>query len=437
MAVNRLPALDEHRALRFGAFAILYAAQGLPFGLFTVAIPAWLAAQGAAAAEIGTYLAIATLPWSAKLVAGPVMDRFTYLPMGRRRPWVLGAQLGIGLGALLLASVPDPSRLVLITAAGFAINAFAALQDVAVDGMAIDVLPERERARANAFMFGGQVVGSSGSASAGTYVLTHWGLPAVALLLFAAVAAILLVPLVLRERAGERLLPWSPGSASEHARALQVREWRPLAVDLVRALFLPMSVLLVAVESLQRASSGILSVVLPLVTVAELGWDTTAYGNWVAVAGLVSALVGIAVAPWVDLYGARGALALAIAGKVLVIGAVPLLQPLWVHEAFFVSVLFANAVLSQVVTVAIIALFMNVCAPRIAATQFAVYMASANLALSAGSGMAAGLDAYVDSPGLIFVAAGLNLLFLALWPLFSLARHRERLRDLGLTDARA
>ena len=56
---SHLPALVDHRHLRFAA---LYAAQGLPFGLFAVAIPAWLAAQGASAAEIGSYLAIATLP---------------------------------------------------------------------------------------------------------------------------------------------------------------------------------------------------------------------------------------------------------------------------------------------------------------------------------------------------------------------------------------
>ena len=80
---SHLPALVDHRHLRFAA---LYAAQGLPFGLFAVAIPAWLAAQGASAAEIGSYLAIATLPWSAKLLAGPLMDRFTFLPMDRRRP---------------------------------------------------------------------------------------------------------------------------------------------------------------------------------------------------------------------------------------------------------------------------------------------------------------------------------------------------------------
>ena len=38
-----LPALSDYRWLRWFAFAALYVAQGLPYGLFLVAIPTWLA----------------------------------------------------------------------------------------------------------------------------------------------------------------------------------------------------------------------------------------------------------------------------------------------------------------------------------------------------------------------------------------------------------
>ena len=67
------------------------------------------------------------------------------------------------LSLLSLALVDDPlCRFWTLVAIGFVINTFAALQDVAVDGMAIDVLPENERGRANAFMAFGQVIGFSG-----------------------------------------------------------------------------------------------------------------------------------------------------------------------------------------------------------------------------------------------------------------------------------
>ena len=87
------------------------------------------------------------------------MDRFSYLPMGRRRPWIIAAQGGLLLSVCLLGLIPDPgNNIVLLTWIAFLINSFAAVQDVAVDGMAIDVLPER--GKANAFAGFGQVVGS-------------------------------------------------------------------------------------------------------------------------------------------------------------------------------------------------------------------------------------------------------------------------------------
>jgi len=42
---------------------------------------------------------------------------------------------------------------------GVIINSFAATQDVAVDGMAIDLVPEAEHGRINAFMSWGKAVG--------------------------------------------------------------------------------------------------------------------------------------------------------------------------------------------------------------------------------------------------------------------------------------
>jgi len=71
---------------------ILYVAQGVPLGLFWFAIPSWMAANGASAADVGYVLGLTTLPWTLKLVNGFIMDRYTFLAMGRRRIWIIGAQ---------------------------------------------------------------------------------------------------------------------------------------------------------------------------------------------------------------------------------------------------------------------------------------------------------------------------------------------------------
>jgi PAT family beta-lactamase induction signal transducer AmpG len=427
-ASQNLPALEDNRFLRFFAFASLYAAQGLPWGLFTTAFPAWFAAQGVPAAEIGTFIAIAALPWSFKLVVGPLMDRFTYLDMGRRRPWVIGAQVGILAGTCVLAFAPGPdTNLMLLAGIGFFINSFCALQDVAVDGMAIDVLPENERARANAFMYGGQVAGISAASAGGTWLLSSLGLAAAALLIGFSVFVIMLVPLLFRERGGEKLLPWTDGRASPAAMSHQAQSFGTIFGELIRALLLPMSILLVACEFLNRASAGLYGAISPVVTVQQLGWADTDYAGWQASAGLLAAVFGIVVSPWIDRRGAGIALIVATGIKFAMFAAVALFTGLWQYDLFFSGFIVLFNLTSQVITVAIIALFMNICARKVAATQFAVYMASANLALAAGSAMVAPLDAWLDYPGMYYIAAGMNALFLLLWPLFSLERHKARL----------
>lgn len=102
--------LSDSPRVRFATGAMMYFAQGIPQGLLAIAIPAWLASKGVSAADIGSYLAVIVLPWAFKLVTGPLMDRFGFLPMGRRRPWVIGAQLGLSLSLLALMLVERPDR---------------------------------------------------------------------------------------------------------------------------------------------------------------------------------------------------------------------------------------------------------------------------------------------------------------------------------------
>ena len=156
--------LTETRWLRLTSFTAFYFAQGIPIGLFTIALPAWLAEHGAGLADVATFQGIVSLPWGFKLIAGPFMDRFAFLPMGRRRPWVMAAQLGLTLSIGALAVIPDAgNHLEWLIAIGFVVNSFAAIQDVAVDGMAIDVLPVGAGSRQRLAF--GQVAGFSSFAS--------------------------------------------------------------------------------------------------------------------------------------------------------------------------------------------------------------------------------------------------------------------------------
>ncbi len=115
--------LEASRRLRLFTLFILYVGQGMPIGLFFFAVPAWMAANGASAAEVGSVAALTALPWSLKLVNGFIMDRYTFLPMGRRRAWVIGAQ-SVMIAWLIIATLLNPavSDVAILGAIGFTVN---------------------------------------------------------------------------------------------------------------------------------------------------------------------------------------------------------------------------------------------------------------------------------------------------------------------------
>ena len=123
-------------------------------------------------------------------------------------PWILVGQFGL-VAALVALAFADPGvqQIGLIAALAFAMGLASAFQDVAVDGLAVDILPTHEIERVNGYMFGGQAIGTAAGAAISGTLIACYGLAAAALVLAAFVAAIFLLVLVVRERPGERLLP--------------------------------------------------------------------------------------------------------------------------------------------------------------------------------------------------------------------------------------
>ena len=149
---------------RLALFAGLYFAQGVPWGFFTVAIMLRLATLGLGPATLGEIASIAWLPWVGKPLLGPLVDRVSLGRLGRRRPYILIAELGMALTLLAMAFVDPVAELGRFGALLCTHNLCAAAQDVGTDALAIDILPEDERGRANGFMSAGKFIG----------VLTLW-----------------------------------------------------------------------------------------------------------------------------------------------------------------------------------------------------------------------------------------------------------------------
>jgi PAT family beta-lactamase induction signal transducer AmpG len=198
-----MPALSESRTLRYLAFSLLYFAQGVPWGFIAVGYVVFLTDQGLDNTAIGAAIGLAYVPWSFKLLWGPLLDRVS-TRWGRRRPFIVVAELFMGLTIASLLFVDPTSQLDLVGWILFAHNTAASLQDVAVDALAVDLLQEDERGRANSFMWAGKSLGVALGGGAGTVLAARMGWPALFMVLAVVVWLVMLVPLLIRERpAGE------------------------------------------------------------------------------------------------------------------------------------------------------------------------------------------------------------------------------------------
>lgn len=400
--------LEESPGLRLTTVFLFYFTQGAPIGLFFYAIPAWLAANGASTAAVAGVVSSAVMPWMLKFFMGFVMDRYTYLPMGRRRIWIIGAQSSVVAVLVLGAALsPQASDIWLLSLLGFLTNAGTAVQDVSIDSLAVDIMPEDERAKAAGIMFGGQILGISATTFAGGQLIALYGVQAGYLVAAMLVAMVLGFGICIREREGERRLPWSDGSAHPRNEALRIDAWMPLLTKSAKSMIAPLSLVALVVFLTRGMLPGVAEAFHPGLATSVGGWEQTQYTNTISAAQLAVGVFALTVGGWaVAKMGAQKAtLVLAIIIAICATGFGlarsqwndSLLLTLYFWQAEFMTILFA---------VAIIPIAMRLCDPSVAATQFTLYMAAANVGRPLGNSVAATADGMGSPQMMYFILAG-------------------------------
>ena len=152
-------------------------ASGLPLYLLLNLVPAWLRTEGINLKTIGLF-ALIQFPYTWKFLWAPLLDRFSPLPLGRRRSWMLVTQLGLLAAIALLgqfspqgltAPVDVASTLALllhpVTLAVSAVALLSATQDIALDAFRREVLSDEElglgnSVHVNAYRIAGLIPGS-------------------------------------------------------------------------------------------------------------------------------------------------------------------------------------------------------------------------------------------------------------------------------------
>jgi predicted MFS family arabinose efflux permease len=122
-------------------------------------LPVVLREQGVDLATIG-FASLLSLPWIAKVVWAPLADRWYWARLGRRRSWLLPAQAGMLAVCLVFVHVRPEDGLMPVLVLFFVLNVLAATQDVAVDGLAVDLLDDDELGPGNAAQVAGFKLGN-------------------------------------------------------------------------------------------------------------------------------------------------------------------------------------------------------------------------------------------------------------------------------------
>lgn len=418
--------LSDNALTRYVTFSALYTAQGIPEGITYLAMPAWLAMNGKSAMEIAALVSVMLIPWSFKILIAPLMDRFTLLSMGRKRPWVIFGQLGLIFSFLNLGLVPDPlNNLGGLMIAGFFVNFFGAFQDVATDGMAVEVIPGEEQARANGLMWGSKTIGISLSLIIGTWLINNLGFSMAVSLLSIAVAAIMIFPIYFKERPGEKILPWMAGKASSDSKKTQLKSWTQIFRSLYKVVKLKSSVVLCIGIFLLGIMFGLVDTLLPIFSIQELGWTNSYFSNILSITTVIGGFLGMLVGGYlVDYYGKIKMLSLYLILLTSVIAIFAFMTNLWGSIFVIISFILSYSTLYTFLCIAIFASAMHLCWKTVAATQFTLYMALSNMGRAAGAGLLGILKTSFNWETVFFTIAIIPFVLIIIIQFINLRKHR-------------
>lgn len=434
---------------RLAAFFLLYITEGIPLGYTAVFVATLMRREEVSPEVIGTFVATLYLPWSFKWVAGPFVDLVRSRRWGPRRAWICGTQLLVTLALTSLAlfnklggvTVTDVSLFTLVVVVS---NIFGAIQDVAIDALAVDTLHKSERGLANGLMFAGASVGQAIGGSGALLLLKYVGFFGSTIFVgLSLVLVLIFVSCALREREITIFL-------SSESVGAQLRNYISTAK---RAFFSSRMGALGVVLALLPAGGHALGLTLQTNLAVELGLSnnqisilnlasTIAFAVLCAAGGLISDYFGrlrslsifilLTAIPTVAF-----AMLLWKAGWIMPVDpkmADRPVPPEWLLIGFWGATLTFNMV-NGLMYGTRSAFFMDFCDPKIAATQFTAYMALLNLVIAYSSWWQGWSIKLFGYPATLAIDAGAGLICLAVLAIVPKARRADELRDLAMRQS--
>jgi len=137
---------------------------GLPLFVLYQLVPGWLRDQGVSLAQIGLFSLIG-IPYVWKFIWSPLIDRYSFGILGRRRSWMLVTQILLLLSIAAFGFVSPTADIFSVAYLAAAVAFFSASQDIVLDAYRRELLPDNELGLGNsihvqAYRLSGLVPGS-------------------------------------------------------------------------------------------------------------------------------------------------------------------------------------------------------------------------------------------------------------------------------------
>lgn len=377
------------------AFFCFYFIDGVLIAFMATSIVLQMRTRSVGQVEIGFFVGMVYLPASWKWLFGPLVDLCHSERLGRRRGWILGTEALMIVVLLVATPIDFVARFSLFTVLMMLVNLFAAIQRIAVNALACNLLTEQERGTANGMMYAGGYVGQVIGGSGVIYLSVILAFQYMFFIVIGCILAVMIfVAVPLREPKTEaRAADRESGLAGVIAevRAYFLKAYQAFVGS--RAAFVGLLFVLIP--------SGALSLSLAVGTslLVEFGMSENAKSLLLLISILVAAVASLGGGHLSDWFGRRKMLALCIVGMTLPVvwmayvmyrqGWIMPIGPDVVDRPTASMLLIVSCWVVTLVTSAFqgllyatrSALYMDICTPAVAATQFTAYMAMINLTI--------------------------------------------------------
>lgn len=145
---------------------------GLPLLLTITVLQAWMKEEGVDLTVIGM-MALVGLPYTLKFLWAPVLDRFTLPFLGRRRGWLLVAQVALMFSISGLGFTEPGKSPWMVAFIAFLVTFFSASQDIVVDAYRREDLPDEELGLGASLYVNGYRVGMLLASGGGLIMADH------------------------------------------------------------------------------------------------------------------------------------------------------------------------------------------------------------------------------------------------------------------------